>query len=414
MDLDQHASRAAHDLRRRVEGQVDVPASRAAFDAAAGRRRAAATRARVGLVGAAAAVLALVGLVAVVGEPGGGGDDLTTQETRVGQLPGESSAEAARSAAILNALPKGPIDGRDSWRLPVVVRPQSGVRDGQTVTVYGRGFEPEEQLGIVQCTSEADTNASGVNACQLAAYGESGGFGAVTYATSSSEGTVVAEVVVRRYVETPEGGRVDCQSAAERCLIGVGAVSNYDRSGGTYVGFAGAPPFAQPALSITPAGPYAAGQQVTAKASGMVPLRGVRLQQCKGEVCEDLIDTKADAAGDVSAAVVLQPTVQGSDGGREVACDGGCVLRATGIGVKGQSAAPLPDDVPLAFTDAVITTTVPASTAPEATAPETTAPPATAPGDPGGTTTSEPAVTTAPTTPDGTEDPVTTTSIAGP
>ena len=163
---------------------------------------------------------------------------------------------------------------RNAWRLPVVVQPQSGVHDGEAVTVYGRGFEPGEQLGIVQCTSEADTNASGVNACQLAAYGQSTGFGAVTYASASNEGTVVAKFVVRRYVVTPEGGRVDCLSAAERCLIGVGAVANYDRSGGTYVAFADAPPFAEPAVSVTPGGPYAAGQQVTVDATGLVVAPG--------------------------------------------------------------------------------------------------------------------------------------------
>ncbi|MEZ5178746.1 MAG: hypothetical protein R2746_10835 [Acidimicrobiales bacterium] len=284
------------------------------------------------------------------------------------------------------------------------------MRDGETVTVYGRGFEPGEQLGIVQCTSEADTNASGVNACQLAAYGQSTGFGAVTYASASNEGTVVARFVVRRYVVTPEGGRVDCLSAAERCLIGVGAVSNYDRSGGTYVAFADAPPFPEPAVSVTPGGPFAAGQQVTVDATGLVPLRAWRVKQCKGDVCEDLLDTKADAAGEVHAAVVLQPTVQGTDGGDEVPCDGACVLRVRGIGVEGQSSAPQPDDVPIAFTDAVVATTAPPATTPTTEAPSTSAPPTT---DEPGTTTSEPPVTTAP--PATEPDPsATTPTTAGP
>lgn len=378
MDLDQHADRAADDLRRRVESNVDLPTARASFDAAAGHRRATARRARVGLVGVAAALVALVGLSTLAG-PDSRDGGLTTGEDSaqrdVDEVPPDG---AARSAAILNALPRGPIDGKASWRLPVVVKPQSGVHDGDTVTVYGRGFEPNQSLGIVQCTAEADTSSSGVGACQLSDTLGQSNFAAVTYATASAEGTVVAEFVVHRYVTTPEGGRIDCQSSPERCLVGVGAVSNYDQSGGAYVDFAGAPPFAQPALSVSPGGPYAPGQQVTAQVTGLVPLRSVRVQQCKGTVCENLIDTKADAAGNVTAAVVVQPTVRSSDSDDEVACDGGCVLRATGIGVKGGSSAPLPDDVPLTFSDAApVTTPTTAAEAPQTTVetgPSTTVP----------------------------------------
>lgn len=397
MDLDQHADRAAQDLRHRVENRIDLPAARASLDAAAGHRRAATRRARLSLVGVAAAVVALVGIVSLAGDPvGDGGPD--GGDTAQRDPSGVTTEGDARSAAILNALPRGPIDGKASWRLPVVVKPQTDLSDGDIVTVYGRGFDPDQSLGIVQCTSEADTSALGVGACQLAANGQPDGFGAVTYATSSSEGTVVADFVVHRFVTTPDGGRVDCQSAPERCLIGVGAVSNYDQSGGAYIDFAGAPDFAEPQASIEPGGPYGPGQEVTTKATGLVPLRGYRVQQCRGEVCENLIDTQADAQGNLAAAVVLQPTVDGPEPGDEVACDGGCVLRVNGIGVEGGSSAPLPDDVPLAFTDAPVTTTSTVEASPE-----TTAPPASEPEEPVTTTSVAPA----------TEEPVTTTSIAG-
>lgn len=411
MDLDQHANRAADELRRRVETQLDLPASRAAFDAAAGRRRAGVARTRVGLIGVAAAVLALVGVVSVAGGPGTGDGDVTTNDDRAQvELDGEPG-EAARSAAILNALPQGPIDGKASWRLPVVVKPQTGLRDGGTVTVYGRGFDPDQSLGIVQCTSEADTSAAGVGACQLASDGQDGGFGAVTYATASSEGTVVAKFVVRRYVTTPGGGQVDCQSAPERCLIGVGAVSNYDQSGGAYIDFEGAPPFAEPELTVEPGGPYGPGQEVMARTTGLVPLRGYRMQQCKGDVCENLGDATADAEGTVTAAVVLQPTVQGSETGDEVDCDGGCVLRLNGIGVEGGSSAPLPDDVPLAFADAPVTTTSVVELAPEASTVPVDVTTTTAAAPTTAAPTTEAPVTT---TSIAAEEPVTTTSVAGP
>lgn len=366
MNLDERAERAARDLSRRATHDLDLVQARAAVAHAASARRGQLRRLRLG--GAAIAVLAVVGaLVAVSGQRPDG------DVTRSGDLQAvedyDTSVDPASAAAVLGAMPTSPIDGKQSWRLPVLAKPQSGLADGDVVTVYGRGFGADEYLGVVMCSSEADTANEGVGACQLA-LGPDDSFGAVTYATASSEGNVAVDVTVRRFITTPNGGEIDCLSAAERCLIGMGAVSNYDKSGGTYVNFAGAPAFAEPSLVVEPGGPVTPGQQVVARFAGLVPLRAIRVQQCLEDRCQNLVDGAADAAGTAALTVAPQPSIVDAETGDVLACEGRCVLRGTGIGVEGASSQPFPADVALTFT------------AEEPSAPVTTAPPTTAP-DPG-------------------------------
>ena len=345
---------------------------------------------------AAFAVLALVVTLAYAfGDGRNNGPQVTTDE--------RAKVADAAASAIIGALPRSAIDGKASWKLPVVAKPQTGLQDGDTIAIYGRGFGANESLGIVQCSSEADTGAAGIGACQLR--GDNGAtYGGVTYASASNEGTVVARVVVHRFITTPDGGKVDCQSAAERCLIGMGAISNYDQSGGTYINFGGAPAFPEPELKIDPAGPHAPGQSVTAQIRGWVPLRAIRVQQCRGGTCQKLVDAKADALGAANLAVVVQPSIVDEVTGTEIPCDGKCVLQANGIGVKGGSSAPLPAPVSLTFTSETpsgpLTTLAPTTTTTVAVSPPDTAPRATVP-----------AVPTVPATTETTE-PVTTTSSA--
>ncbi len=342
---------------------------------------------------AAFAVLALVlTLVYAFGDGSNNGPQVTSD--KLGK-----KADAAASA-IIGALPRSAIDGKASWKLPVVAKPQTGLQDGDRITIYGRGFGANQSLGIVQCSSEADTGAAGIGACQLR--GDEGAtYGAVTYATSSNEGTVVAQVQVHRFITTPDGGKIDCKSSAERCLIGMGAISNYDQSGGTYIAFEGAPTFPEPQLKIDPVGTYTPGQSVVARITGWVPLRAVRIQQCLGDVCEKLVDAKADALGAANLAVVLQPSIIDEATGAELPCKGTCVLQANGIGVKGGSSAPLPAPITLTFTSETpsgpVTTLAPTTTTSTSTSTSTPNPAATSTVPPIVTTTSStPGTTSAP------------------
>lgn len=321
-----------------------------------GGRSAQVRRLRVG-VAALAALAVVVGLaVVVVGDDDPAARVRTDEDARTPDEPGgprtPEAAEGGSARAILGALPSSPIDGKESWRLPVIAQPQTDLDDGDTVTVYGRGWAPHEYLGIVQCSSEADTSGAGAEGCELSSP-DGQTFDGVTYANADADGNVVAEVVVRRSITTPLGGPIDCTSAAERCLIGIGAVSDYDKSGGAYIGFAGAPPFAEPTAALDPAGPIDPGQQVVARYGGLVPLRSLRISQCIEDRCQKLVDAKAGVDGTVEQSLALQPAiVDDATGGAPIPCDDRCVLRADGIGVKGGSAAPLPADLSLSFTGA--------------------------------------------------------------
>ncbi len=351
--LDHRASRARESLVRHV-GPVDAAGPRSDLEARRRRRRSDRRRARVGA--AAVAVVALLGggVALSMAGPGDPGDRETSEELAV---------DDAEGRALLENLPSSPIDGKESWRLPIGVSPQTGLRDGDLVTIYGRGFEPNDSLGVVHCSAEADTRNAGVDACQL---GADQGFAPVQYVSADAAGNVVAQVEVRRFIETPGFGRIDCASAAERCLLGMGAISNYDRSGGVYIDFEGAPEFPVPTLGVTGSeGQLTPGQEVAVQVGSWVPERLLRLEQCvvgadgydDEDPCEPVLDTRADGGGALTAAVVLNAVVVVD--GSEHPCDDTCVLRATGIGVPEGTTAPFPDPVPLRFapgTDGVTTT----------------------------------------------------------
>ena len=449
MDLDDRGRQAADRLRRRVEPQIDLHRARAALHAGSTHR---AGRQRARVAGASVAALIVIGvMVAISGQGGSGGDGAVKTDSGTND-PGRS----AHAAAVLGAMPNGKMDGKSSYKLPVIAQPQDGVSDGDAVTIYGKGFAPNDSLGLVQCSSEADIANAGIGACQLDSPGSAGGisftakqrqivddyvallpagttwvdrakppppppdpyadaepgeydngsfppgferlseaytrayeawraaggvdsdqFGAVTYADADPDGTVVAKFEVRRFITTPDGGRIDCASGPERCLVGMGAISDYDRSGGTYINFADAPPFPEPALTVDPAGDpagtFAPGQQVVAKVTSWMPDRQVRLSQCIEDRCQKLVDGRADGDGNADLAVVLQPTLVEDGTGAELECRDRCVLRAEGIGPKGASSAPLPPDIDLRFTAPV--PDAPATTVPPTLPPETTAPP---------------------------------------
>ncbi len=371
MDLDDRANRASRALHRQVGADLDLAAAQDSLRAAARQRRSKVAKLRVGLVaGTALAVLAVAAFVAGDSDTDRGVEQADSSVDVGLDTNGMSTEDRASGAEILAAMPSLPIDGKQSWKLPVQMRPQTGLTDGQPVTMYGKGFEPYDSLGIVQCSAEADVDNSGVAGCDLGT--DQNGFGNVSYADADGAGNVIAQFAVKRYINTPDG-EVDCFSSAERCLVGVGAISNYDRSGGAYLNFAEAPDFDTPTFTVDPTGPLAAGQDVNVAVTGWVSKRAVRIQQCVGEVCQDLLDGKADEGGAFNGTVIVGNAVIDPESGATVPCDGSCVLQANGIGVEGASSAPLPDPVPLDFSldpitdgpsEMAVTTTVPPTTQP--------------------------------------------------
>jgi hypothetical protein len=167
-----------------------------------------------------------------------------------------------------------PDDGKGSVGLPVTAEPSTGLRDGQAVTVTGSGFPPNESVGVVMCTREAgrEHGGRGAEACDIGRYAS---------ATSGADGVVVATFHVQRILLL-DGQEVDCASEPGRCIIGVGLISDYDRSGGFAVDFDPSAPLAPaPTVGLARTGGIVDGETVAANVTGLHPGSTLIVQQCE-------------------------------------------------------------------------------------------------------------------------------------
>ncbi len=267
--IDEHARQAARGLRDHVAATTDTPAALHAVDQAGtsvGTRRT--TPRWLPLAAGIALLAATVGVLSTRGGESNEGD------------------RAIVEVDDLSLRPAGPRDGRESMQLPVTAEPAAGLRDGQSVTATGSGFTADESVGIVQCARESGPpTAAGVDACDIIKY---------TQATADEGGNVSGEIAVQRLLSTPFTGTVDCASEPERCLIAIGSINDYDRSGGMVISFAteGLTPIEPATLAVAPAEGLADGDEVTVTGEGFDPDVPVGLSQCSVEfgTCWELTD----------------------------------------------------------------------------------------------------------------------------
>lgn len=229
------------------------------------RRRGRRTR-RILVVAASAALLA--GAASVLDspkdrEPDGERLEIDDGDPRQDPVTGE-----------LTAL--GPRDGRDSLRLPVTVDPDAGLEPGQSVTVRGEGFLPGDDVGIVQCGAEAapvDLGGLGAGAagCDLIRYEP---------ATADGDGVATGEFIVEQQLSTPVTGTIDC-AQVDRCFLAMGAIDDYDRSGGAAIGFVeGLDPLELPELEAAPTSDLADGSSVRLTGRGFDGATWMALDVC--------------------------------------------------------------------------------------------------------------------------------------
>jgi hypothetical protein len=193
-----------------------------------------------------------------------------------------------------------PDDGKDSVGLPITVEPATGLVDGQLVTVTGSGFPAGEAVGVVMCTKEAgrDHGARGVEACNLGRFAQG---------DADDQGVAVVRFAVQRILAL-DGQEVDCASEPARCIIGMGLLSDYDRSGGFALGFdpdAPLPP--PPTMELAKTEGIADGETVDAVITGL-PSDGVFLQLCEigtSDRCIDLQSLPVDDEGSYRGGVQL-------------------------------------------------------------------------------------------------------------
>ena len=275
-------------------------------------------------------------------------DDVTAPTT----TEPSSTSTPSPVERVLEAMPASPIDGKQSQKLPVLVTPREGLADGQPITALGKGFAPGERVGIVQCAAEAGIN--GVTSCDLST---------VQYATASTDGEVQAPIAVRSSISTQDTGDVDCLSWAERCLVAIGALDDYDRSGGSMIAFAGAPAFTQPAAFLSSEGPFAQGEVVTVHAVDLLWPREVQVRLCDADSCAVLARGRVGPDGTFAADVALDPLVTAEGSG--VPCDGGCALQIDHVGLPEATGAPMPAPLPVLFTGPIDPGPVPTPAMPE-------------------------------------------------
>lgn len=259
--VDDAARAASRGLHEHVARRVDADTALATLPATTP------TQGRGRLLAVAAVAALLVGSVVVLSDhQGGDGRSHLELDEDGNKLP-------TPQPGTLTAL--GPSDGKDSIQLPVTIEPIEGLEDGDVVTVSSPGFEPGEQVGIVQCAREAggDTpeTRGGVDGCNISA---------VEYADADADGVATGRFTVRRVLTTPLTGTVDCAAEANRCLVAMGAISNYDRSGGFGITIAGGEPIDIPTLTVAPAEGLHDGDTVHVEGDGYEPGSLVTLGVC--------------------------------------------------------------------------------------------------------------------------------------
>ena len=286
--MSEHGDRLPDDLLPSLEAdRVPAPARRAS------------TGRRLLVVGAVAALLAgVVVLADQRGDDGPPDDD-------------DEDAEVVVEPVVLQLL--GPRDGNESVGLPVSAEPATGLVDGQRVAVTGSGFVPGEAVGIVQCADAlADQPGDAVDTCDIGLY---------IGATATSDGLVTGSYVVRRHLTTPRTGTVDCLLEVRRCHLAIGALDDYDRSGGVKIEFAttegpggDTPPAAVvPLATVTPLVGLADGDTILVDGTGFTPGDALHTSLCAldPDVCWELTAPGATATDAPALTVGADGRVSG-------------------------------------------------------------------------------------------------------
>lgn len=328
-------------IRRAVDaaaaGAPHPPDFMVISERAARRRRSAQRRAR--LAGAAAVTVALVAGGVALTHRSDRNDvevvlDVTTMAAPSSTLPAEPAVTVVPPTPI---GPAGPRDGLASKGHPITVTPDTGLADGEAVTVGGSQFPPNRSLGVVMCAASA-TGGGGVNHCDI------GQFGSVT---TDAEGSFTTTFTARRFISTQSLGPVDCFTTD--CIIAAGALDDYDESGGYAVRFAGNEPVPEaPVLAIDPPSGLRDGQVVRVTLSGGTlsepSVASLAVADATDRSVQSPLSSYEQSSTDFSAPISARlPGRSGPIDCRERV--GRCVLVVAG----GEPAAMRAKPVPLAF-----------------------------------------------------------------
>ena len=184
-----------------------------------------------------------------------------------------------------------PGKGTDSARLAVAVSPKTDLVDGATVRVTSDAFDADAIVGVAVCSSSADRQERGVDACDEVQ--------GARYATDA-DGNLDATFVAPRAITVGETV-VDCAEAPDRCLIVAASAGDYDQSGGQPISFrtdlppiTRRPPTTRPETDRLPIGAspaltdaaIPAGRELDLLATGFQPGEPLLVAYCTPEIDE--------------------------------------------------------------------------------------------------------------------------------
>ena len=188
----------------------------------------------------------------------------------------------ARGFGLVGVLALAPVfvvvsATRADAAVTVTVDPSTGLADGQPVTITGSGFTPGTSVGAAEC-SAAVAQSHSTSDCDLSN---------APIVQADSSGTAVINLRAKATITTPNGGTIDCVTAADPCIIGMGDttdLSNPEKQGGSAITFdPNAPPAPPPDVSLTPSGDLIDRQQVAVYATGFIPGEFVSIFQCAAQ-----------------------------------------------------------------------------------------------------------------------------------
>src|SRR3954465_4780590 len=190
----------------------------------------------------------------------------------------------------------------------VTVDPSTGLADGQAVTITGTGFAPGASVGAAEC-SAAVAQSHSTSDCDLSN---------APIVPADSSGTAVIHLRAKATITT-QSGTIDCVTAADPCIMGMGDtndLTNPEKTGGGPITFdPNAPPVPPPSVSFTPSGELIDRQQVAVYATGFIPGEFVSIVQCAAQnlgntPCAESFNYGTGGQADPTGAVAAGLTVR--------------------------------------------------------------------------------------------------------
>ncbi len=224
----------------------------------------------------------------------------------------------------------------------ITVTPDSGLVDGQMVTVTGEGFEPWELYEIFECRATAvdDELCDGYNAYMF----DSDGEGRISFAFP-----VDARILSRW------GEEFDCRSAPGACTIGVGYMIDYDESAVAPLTFdPDAPLLPRVRAELSRRAGLADGDVITVTGRNVSLMEAAWVWQCQTAVQPGLCDyTRAksiDPDGDrrFRSRFRVRSMLRATSG-ETIDCAAGPGVCAVGVSWGYAQSADRYDEVPISF-----------------------------------------------------------------